>query len=44
MDTFSGDGRFDPAAIEAVKQALVDLGQMTEKPDSKLLLTEEFLK
>jgi NitT/TauT family transport system substrate-binding protein len=44
MDTFSADGRFDPASIEAVKQALLDLGQMTEKPDSKLLLTEEFLK
>jgi len=43
MDTFSADGKFDPAAVEAVKQALVDLGQMTEKPDNKSLYTEAFL-
>ena len=43
MPTFSTDGRFDPVAVEAVKQALVDLGQMKEKPDSKGLITEEFL-
>lgn len=43
MDTFSADGKFDRAAVEAVKQALVDLGQLTEKPDNKSLFTEEFL-
>lgn len=44
MDTFSADGKFDLAAIDAVKLALVDLGQLTEKPDNKSLFTEEFLK
>jgi ABC-type nitrate/sulfonate/bicarbonate transport system substrate-binding protein len=43
MPTFSADGKFDSVGIEAVKQALVDLGQLKEKPDSKALLTEEFL-
>ena len=43
MPTFSADGRFDPVGLEAVKQALVDLGQLKEKPDSKALVTEEFL-
>jgi NitT/TauT family transport system substrate-binding protein len=43
MPTFSADGRFDPVGMEAVKQALVDLGQLKEKPDSKTLITEEFL-
>ncbi len=44
MPTFSTDGHFDPVGIEAVKQALVDLGQLSEKPDNKTLFTEEFLK
>jgi sulfonate transport system substrate-binding protein len=43
MPTFSTDGRFDPVAVEAVKQALIDLGQMKEKPDNKTMLTEAFL-
>jgi NitT/TauT family transport system substrate-binding protein len=43
MPTFSADGRFDPVGLEAVKQALVDLGQLKEKPDTKALVTEEFL-
>jgi len=43
MPTFSTDGRFDPVGMEAVKQALVDLGQLKEKPDTKALVTEEFL-
>jgi ABC-type nitrate/sulfonate/bicarbonate transport system substrate-binding protein len=44
MPTFSSDGKFDPAGVEAVKQALVDLGQLPEKPDNQRLFTEEFLK
>jgi NitT/TauT family transport system substrate-binding protein len=44
IPTFSSDGRFDPAGVEAVKQALVDLGQLPEKPDNQRLFTEEFLK
>lgn len=43
MQTFSADGKFDPVGLEAVKQALVDLGQLKEKPDSKTLITEQFL-
>jgi ABC-type nitrate/sulfonate/bicarbonate transport system substrate-binding protein len=43
METFSTDGKFDRAAVESVKQALIDLGQLTEKPDNKSLFTEEFL-
>lgn len=43
MPTFSTDGRFDPAGIEAVKQALIDLGQLKEKPENKDIFTEAFL-
>jgi ABC-type nitrate/sulfonate/bicarbonate transport system substrate-binding protein len=43
MQTFSMDGRFDAAGLEAVKQALLDLGQVKEKPDNKDIFTEEFL-
>ena len=43
MPTFSTDGRFDPVALDAVKQALIDLGQLSEKPDDKAIITEAFL-
>jgi NitT/TauT family transport system substrate-binding protein len=43
MPTFSTDGRFDPVAVEAVKQALIDLGQLKEKPKDVTVLTEELL-
>jgi NitT/TauT family transport system substrate-binding protein len=43
MPTFSTDGRFDPVAVEAVKQALIDLGQLKEKPDNKAVFTEAYL-
>ena len=43
MPTFSSDGRFDPVGLEAVKQALVDLGQLKQKPETKALVTEAFL-
>jgi NitT/TauT family transport system substrate-binding protein len=43
MPTFSRDGHFDPKAVEAVKQALLDLGTVKEKPDDKAVFTEEFL-
>jgi NitT/TauT family transport system substrate-binding protein len=43
MPTFSPDGRFDPKGVEAVKQAMIDLGQLTNKPDDKSLYTETFL-
>ena len=43
MPTFSTDGRFDPKGVAAVKQAMLDLGTVKEKPDDKALFTGEFL-
>jgi NitT/TauT family transport system substrate-binding protein len=43
MPTFSTDGRFDPKAAAAVKQAMLDLGTVKEKPEDKAVFTEEFL-
>ncbi len=43
MPTFSADGRFDPVALNAVEQALVDLGHLKAKSDPKALVTEKFL-
>lgn len=43
MPTFSADGRFDPAGINAVEQALVDLGHLKQKPDTNAVITEKFL-
>lgn len=41
--TLAGDGHFDPAAVAAVKQSLVDLGQVKTLPADKDLYTEAFL-
>ncbi len=43
MKTFSTDGHFDPAGVEAVKQAMLDLGVVTAKPADKTIFTEAFL-
>lgn len=43
MKTFSTTGRFEPAGVEAVKQAMIDLGVVAEKPDDKTIFTEAFL-
>jgi NitT/TauT family transport system substrate-binding protein len=43
MPAFSEDGRFDPAAVKVVLDSMVDLKQIDHVPDSKTLLTEEFL-
>jgi NitT/TauT family transport system substrate-binding protein len=43
MPTFSTDGRFDPKGVAAVKQAMLDLGTVKEKPEDKAVFTEEFL-
>ncbi|HEY1504260.1 MAG TPA: hypothetical protein VGF92_08165, partial [Stellaceae bacterium] len=43
MPTFSSDGHFDRQAVEAVKQAMLDLGTVKEKPADKAVFTEEFL-
>jgi NitT/TauT family transport system substrate-binding protein len=43
MPTFSTDGQFDPAGVNAVELALVDLGQLDAKPENKNLFTAAFL-
>jgi NitT/TauT family transport system substrate-binding protein len=43
LPTFSTDGRFDPKGVEAVKQAMLDLGTVKEKPEDKAIFTEAFL-
>jgi NitT/TauT family transport system substrate-binding protein len=43
MPTFSTDGRFDPKGLEAVNQAMLDLGTVKEKPNEKAMLTEDYL-
>ena len=43
LPTFSADGRFDAKAVEAVKQAMLDLGTVSQKPDDKAIFTEDFL-
>lgn len=37
------DGRFDPAAVEVIKQSVVDMGLMPQKPSTDQLLTTQFL-
>jgi ABC-type nitrate/sulfonate/bicarbonate transport system substrate-binding protein len=41
--TLADNGHFDPKAIEAVKQSMVDLGQVDKLPDNKDLYTEAYL-
>jgi NitT/TauT family transport system substrate-binding protein len=43
LPTFSRTGRFEPQGVAAVKQALLDLGTVKEKPDDAALFTEAFL-
>jgi ABC-type nitrate/sulfonate/bicarbonate transport system substrate-binding protein len=40
---FSVDGRFDRAAVDVVKQSLVEMSLIDKLPDDKTLFTEEFL-
>jgi len=40
---FFMNGRFDLKAVEVVKNALLELGQVDKFPDNKDLITEEFL-
>lgn len=37
------DGHFDPAAVEVIKQSVVDMGLMPQKPATDQLLTMQFL-
>ncbi len=43
MPMFSRDGRFDPAALAAVREATVELGLLPTEPDMAPLYTEAFL-
>ena len=43
MPSFSTDGKFDPAGLEAVKQALVDLGRAERKAREQDLFPEALL-
>jgi ABC-type nitrate/sulfonate/bicarbonate transport system substrate-binding protein len=43
LPTFSRDGRFEPQGVAAVKQAMIDLGTVKDKPDNAALFTEAFL-
>ena len=43
MPTQSTDGRFQPAAMETMRRAVVDLGILDTEPDITKLYTEEFL-
>ncbi len=41
--SFSTDGHFDPKAVEALKQSLIDMGSLTEKPRDDQVLTTKFV-
>ena len=44
MPMYFTDGHFDPHAVDAVKRALIETGQMTTLPENSALYTERFLK
>jgi ABC-type nitrate/sulfonate/bicarbonate transport system substrate-binding protein len=44
MPMYFTDGHFDPHAVDAVKRALIETGQMTTMPENSALYTERFLK
>lgn len=37
------DGRFDPAAIEVIKDSFIEMGQLSQRPSTEQLLTTRFL-
>lgn len=41
--SFSTDGHFDPKAVDALKQSLIDMGSLTAKPTDAQILTTEFV-
>jgi ABC-type nitrate/sulfonate/bicarbonate transport system substrate-binding protein len=43
MPMFSSDGKFNPKAIEVIKQSFVTLGIMEKVPDTSKIVTEQFL-
>jgi ABC-type nitrate/sulfonate/bicarbonate transport system substrate-binding protein len=42
-DMYFTDGHFPEKAVDVLRQSFVDLGQLPQKPDPKVLYTEEFL-
>src|SRR5579862_2248266 len=40
---FEGDGRFDPQAVETLKQSFADMGTLDKKPSDDELFTTKFL-
>jgi NitT/TauT family transport system substrate-binding protein len=40
---FIDDGRFDPQAVEALKQSYIEMGTLKEKPADDVLFTTQFL-
>jgi len=43
MPMFSADGKFNPKAIEVIKQSFVTLGIMDKVPDTSKIVTEAYL-
>ncbi len=43
LSILSDDGRFDPKAMDVLKESFIDLGILTEKPTDAQILTTRFL-
>ena len=43
ISMFEDDGHFDPAAVSAIKDSLVDMGMLSEKPADEQLFTTRFI-
>jgi hypothetical protein len=43
MPMFSATGKFNPKAIEVIKQSFVTLGLMDKVPDTSKIVTEAYL-
>jgi hypothetical protein len=40
---FSSDGHFEPKAVDALKQSLIDMGSLSDKPRDDQILTTQFV-
>lgn len=43
MPSFSSDGHFDPAAVDALKQSFIDMSVLTEKPRDDQIIDPRFV-
>ena len=43
MKELSGDGKFNPKALDVLAESFVDMGVLNAKPDMSRFVTEEFL-